>query len=90
MDSCHDLQPWVAGKSVLEVSEAVRRLYLSQNKSDLDDNFFVSSSRCSLGVHYILAFWLDFLKKHFGKGPQVVYMSFFMKHPKHPLLILSS
>ena len=38
---------WVARKSVLEVSEAVGRLKLSQNKSDLDDNFFVSSSRCS-------------------------------------------
>ena len=49
------LQPSVAGKSYLEVSETLRRQYLGQNESDCDDDLCVSSSWCSWGAHQIAA-----------------------------------
>ena len=61
------LQPCVAGKSDLEVSEVLRRPKLAQNKSDPDNNLCVSSSQGSWGVNQIIAHELAVcIFKNFG------------------------
>ena len=46
IDPYTGLQPYVARKSDLEVSEALRRQHISQNKSNRDNVLCVSSSQC--------------------------------------------
>ena len=55
------LEPYVAGKSDLEVSEALKRLKISQNKSDHDNNLCVSSFWCQLCS--LIFFFLNILAK---------------------------